>query len=254
VIGSEGAAVSSAEPSPAPDLRSVGSGGGSGSASGSELPTSPTGASGALRSKGAASAKGSEGDASGGSEGGGADAGVSETGISSRGSSEAAVPVIAGPESAVLSDEGVGSGAGVLSDEGVGSGSAVLSDEGVGSGAGVLSDEGVGSGAGVSSSGGPGSGGGGPGSGGGGPGSEGGAGAPERSICPESSSVDSGSVAGGFSMRKISLHEEHRAFTPPSGIFAGSTGNEDEQEGQVTVMTIMDSVLGVEFDDPRRIR
>ncbi len=31
----------------------------------------------------------------------------------------------------------------------------------------------------------------------------------------------------------------HRALTPPSGIFAGSTGNELEHDGHVTVMTMM---------------
>jgi hypothetical protein len=40
-------------------------------------------------------------------------------------------------------------------------------------------------------------------------------------------------------MRKTSPHAVHRAFTPRSGIFAGSTGKDEEHDGQMTVMTMI---------------
>ena len=42
----------------------------------------------------------------------------------------------------------------------------------------------------------------------------------------------------GFSTRKMPPHELQRTLTPPAGTLAESTGNDWEQEGQVTVMTM----------------
>lgn len=49
-----------------------------------------------------------------------------------------------------------------------------------------------------------------------------------------------GSEAGsrGFSTRKMSPHELHRAFTPFGGTFSESTGKDLEQDGHETVMTM----------------
>jgi hypothetical protein len=42
----------------------------------------------------------------------------------------------------------------------------------------------------------------------------------------------------GFSTRKIALHALQRTLTPPAGTLAESTGNDFEQDGQLTVMTM----------------
>ena len=63
-----------------------------------------------------------------------------------------------------------------------------------------------------------------------------------KSAAEESSSVGSGSGSAGLSTRNTSPHELHRTLTPASGIFAGSTGKEVEQDAQVMVMTIVDWV------------
>lgn len=53
-----------------------------------------------------------------------------------------------------------------------------------------------------------------------------------------------GAASAGFSTRKIPPHELQRALTPPAGTFAGSTGNDCEHDGHVTVMTIGSLRLG----------
>ena len=42
----------------------------------------------------------------------------------------------------------------------------------------------------------------------------------------------------GFSTRKMPPHELQRTLTPPAGTLVESTGNDWEQEGHVTVMTM----------------